>query len=43
MTKLDVLDEKIWKDLKDIMMFGYGRQGKKMYETLKREIGRAHV
>ena len=38
MTKLDVLDEKIWKDLKDIMMFGYGRQGKKMYETLKRDF-----
>ena len=38
MTKLDVLKEQDWKGLKDIVIFGFGRQGRKMYPTLKRDF-----
>lgn len=38
MTKLDNLQDKDWKDLKDIVIFGFGRQGKKMYPTLSKDF-----
>lgn len=38
MTKLDKLQDQYWKDLNDIIMFGYGRQGRKMYLTLCRDF-----
>lgn len=38
MTKLDNLQDRHWKDLEDIVMFGFGRQGKKMYPTLNRDF-----
>lgn len=38
MTKLDNLQDKDWKDLKNIVIFGFGRQGKKMYSTLSRDF-----
>jgi len=37
-TKLDNLRDEDWKDLKDIVIFGFGRQGRKMYKTLKEEF-----
>lgn len=38
MTKLDNLKDQYWKELKDIILFGFGRQGKKMYTTLNRDF-----
>ena len=38
MTKLNNLAEDQWKELNEIIMFGYGRQGKKMYKTLSRDF-----
>ena len=38
MTKLNNLEDKYWEDLKDIVIFGFGRQGKKMYSTLNRDF-----
>ena len=38
MTKLNNLEDRYWKDLKDIVIFGFGRQGKKMYTTLNRDF-----
>ena len=38
MTKLNNLEDKYWKNLKDIVIFGFGRQGKKMYTTLNRDF-----
>ena len=38
MTKLNNLNEQYWSDLKDIIIFGFGRQGKKMYTTLNRDF-----
>lgn len=37
-TKLNNLEDKYWKDLKEIVIFGFGRQGKKMYTTLNRDF-----
>lgn len=37
-TKLDNLENKFWKDLTEIVVFGFGRQGKKMYTTLNRDF-----
>jgi len=38
MTKLNNLEDKYWEELKDIVIFGFGRQGKKMYTTLNRDF-----
>ena len=38
MTKLNLLADKDWRDLKEIVMFGCGRQGKKMYATLSKDF-----
>lgn len=38
MTKLNVLEDRYWKDLDRIVMFGFGRQGKKMYSTLCKDF-----
>lgn len=38
MTKLDCLKDTSWRDLKDIIIFGFGRQGVKMYPTLSRDF-----
>ncbi len=38
MTKLDLLQDADWKDLKNIIVFGCGRQGKKMYATLSKDF-----
>lgn len=37
-TKLDRLDDGHWRDLDTVVMFGYGRQGRKMYATLVRDF-----
>ena len=37
-TKLDYLKTEIWEDIHDIILFGYGRQGKKMLKTLSRDF-----
>lgn len=39
-TKLDNLKGEDWRDLKDIILFGFGRQGRKIYKTLK---GQFHI
>ncbi len=38
MTKLNYLRDEDWKDVKDIVVFGCGRQGKKMHATLSRDF-----
>ena len=38
MTKLNLLHDDDWKDLKEIVVFGCGRQGRKMYATLCRDF-----
>ena len=38
MTKLNELDDRYWNDLQDIVLFGFGRQGKKMYSTLNSDF-----
>lgn len=38
MTKLNNLEDRHWKSLKKIVIFGFGRQGKKMYPTLNRDF-----
>lgn len=38
MTKLNTLEDRHWKGLNQIVMFGFGRQGKKMYPTLNRDF-----
>lgn len=38
MTKLNRLKAEDWEILKDIIVFGFGRQGKKMYATLNRDF-----
>jgi len=38
MTKLNSLDDKHWKDLAEIVIFGFGRQGKKVYSTLSKDF-----
>lgn len=37
-TKLDNLKGEGWRDLKDIILFGFGRQGRKIYKTLKEQF-----
>ena len=37
-TKLNNLEDRYWKDLKEIVVFGFGRQGKKMYTTLNKDF-----
>lgn len=37
-TKLNSLAGEQWQGLKKIIMFGYGRQGKKMHKTLSRDF-----
>ncbi len=37
-TRLNQLSDDNWKDLKEIVVFGFGRQGKKMYTTLSRDF-----
>lgn len=36
--KLDILKDEEWRDLKEIVLFGYGRQGKRILKTLKKEF-----
>lgn len=43
MTKLNNLEDKYWKKLDKIVIFGFGRQGKKMYSTLKRDFDIAAI
>lgn len=38
MTKLNHLEDKYWSELEKIVIFGFGRQGKKMYPTLNRDF-----
>lgn len=38
MTKLDCLKSEYWKDLEEIILFGCGRQGWKIYQTLSKEF-----
>lgn len=38
MTKLNNLQDKYWKNLNGIVLFGFGRQGRKMYTTLERDF-----
>ena len=38
MTKLNNLDDIQWRKLGKIVVFGFGRQGKKMYPTLNRDF-----
>lgn len=38
MTKLNNLEDKYWSGLEKIVIFGFGRQGKKMYPTLDRDF-----
>lgn len=38
MTKLENLKDDTWKELTQIIVFGFGRQGKKMYSTLNRDF-----
>lgn len=38
MTRLDILKDEDWKGLREIIIFGCGRQGKKMYYTLSRDF-----
>ena len=38
MTKLNNLEDRYWKRLDKIVIFGFGRQGKKMYQTLKKDF-----
>ena len=38
MTRLDMLKDEDWKGLREIIIFGCGRQGKKMYYTLSRDF-----
>ena len=38
MTKLNNLEDKYWSGLEKIVIFGFGRQGKKMYPTLNRDF-----
>lgn len=38
MTKLNKLQNKYWKNLNEIVLFGFGRQGRKVYETLKKDF-----
>ena len=38
MTKLNNLKDENWKKLDKIIMFGFGRQGRKMYLTLSRDF-----
>lgn len=37
-TKLNRLKDEYWSDLKDIVIFGCGRQGKKMFATLSKDF-----
>ena len=37
-TKLNLLRDEDWKGLTDVILFGCGRQGKKMYATLSRDF-----
>ena len=37
-TKLNNLQDKYWKDLTEIIIFGFGRQGRKMYATLEKDF-----
>lgn len=37
-TKIDKLDDAYWKDLKDIIIFGYGRYGKRVLPYLKKDF-----
>jgi hypothetical protein len=38
MTKLNFMKDKDWKDLQKIILFGFGRQGRKMYATLSKDF-----
>lgn len=38
MTKLENLKDDNWKELTQIIVFGFGRQGKKMYSTLNKDF-----
>lgn len=38
LTKLNNLKDEYWKSINKIVIFGFGRQGKKMYPTLKRDF-----
>lgn len=38
MTKLNLLLDEDWKNLQEILLFGCGRQGKKMYTTLSKSF-----
>ena len=36
--ELNILRDDLWKDVKELLLFGYGKQGKKALETLKRDF-----
>lgn len=38
MTKLNKLKDRYWKNLNEIIMFGFGRQGRKMYTSLEKDF-----
>lgn len=35
---LDILQDELWKDLKEIIIFGYGKQGKKVLKNLQKDF-----
>ena len=37
-SRLNLLRDEDWKDLTNVILFGCGRQGKKMYATLSRDF-----
>ena len=37
-TKIDKLDDAHWKDLKDVVIFGYGRYGSRIFPYLKKSF-----
>ena len=37
-TKMNKLDKDEWKEIRSIVLFGYGRQGKRLYKALKSDF-----
>lgn len=36
--KLDMLEDELWKDVEEIVLFGYGRQGRRLLNTLQQDF-----
>lgn len=34
--RMDILKEDLWRDVKEIILFGYGKQGRKVLNSLQR-------